>query len=72
MSKRLVFINDQLYKVELVKSEIEHKEPSDVVYFILQYAKLTKLELYYNLVDKYCNVTKFGELEMDTDSLCLA
>ena len=38
--KRLNFINDQLYEVELVKSEIEHREPIIVGFFILQYAKL--------------------------------
>ena len=30
------------------------------------------LELYYNFFDKYCDVTKFEYLEMDTDSLYLA
>ena len=30
------------------------------------------LELYYNFFDKYCDITKFEELEMDTDSLYLA
>ena len=29
------------------------------------------LELYYTLFDKYCDITKFEELEMDTYSLCL-
>ena len=30
------------------------------------------LELYYNFFDKFCDVDKFEELEMDTDSLYLA
>ena len=30
------------------------------------------LELYYNFFDRFCNVDKFEELEMDTDSLYLA
>ena len=34
--KRLNFITDQLYVVELVKSEIEHREPIIVGFFILQ------------------------------------
>ena len=29
------------------------------------------LELIYNIFDKYCDVTKFKELEMDEDSLSL-
>ena len=48
MFKRLNHITDQLYKMELVKSENEHREPITVGFFILQYAKLRMLELYYN------------------------
>ena len=70
--KRRGYINDQLYEVELVKSEIQHKEPIIVGFFIVQNAKLRFLELYYNFFDKYCDVTKFEELEMDIDSLYLA
>ena len=46
--KRLDHINDQLYEVELSKAEIERREPIIVGFFILQYAKLRMLELYYN------------------------
>ena len=46
--KRLDYINDQLYEVEWAKAEIEHREPMFVGFFILQYAKLRMLELYYN------------------------
>ena len=70
--KRLNHITDQLYEVELVKSEIEHREPINVVFFILQYAKLRILELYYNFFKKFCDTDKYEELEMDTDSLYLA
>ena len=47
----------------------KNKEPIIVGFFILQYAKLTILELYYNFCDKFCDVKKFEELEMFTDSL---
>ena len=70
--KRLDHINDQLYEVELAKTEIEHREPIIVGLFILQYAKLTMLELYYNFFRRFRDVNKFEELEMDTDSLHLA
>ena len=30
------------------------------------------LELYYNFFTKFCDVNKFEELEMDTDSLYVA
>ena len=59
-------------EVELAKARIEHKEPIIVGLFILQYAKLRKLELYYNFFTRFCDTKKFEELEMDTDSLYLA
>ena len=70
--KRLDHINDQLYEVQMAKAEIEHREPNIVGFFILQYAKLRMLELYYNFFERFCDVNKFEELEMDTDSLYLA
>ena len=65
--KRLYHITDQLYEVELVKPEIEHREPINVGFFILQYSKLRRLELYYNFIKKFCDTDKYEELEMDTD-----
>ena len=70
--KRLNFITDQLYEIELGKSEIEHREPIIVGFFILQYAELRMLELYYKFFKKFCDTEKYEELEMDTDSLYLA
>ena len=70
--KRLDHINDQLYEVKLAKAEIEHRELIIVGLFILQYAKLRMLEFYYNFFERFCDVNKFEELEMDTDSLYLA
>ena len=70
--KRLDHINDQLYEVEMAKAEIEHREPINVGFFILQYAKFRMLELYYNFFERFCDVNKFEELEMDTDFLYLA
>ena len=46
--KKLDHINNSLYEVELARAEIEQKEPIIVGFFILQYAKLRMLELYYN------------------------
>ena len=69
--QRLDYTNDQLYEVELAKAETEHREPIIVEFFILQYAKLRMLELYYNFFERFCDVNKFEELEMDTDSLYL-
>ena len=70
--KQLQYIHESVYEVELVRAEIEHREPKIVGFFILQFAKLRMLELYYNFFKKYCDESKFEELEMDTDSLYLA
>ena len=67
--KRPNTVENDLYEVELLKSTIEHRGPIIVGFFILQYAKLRMLELYYNFFDKFCDVNKFEELEMDADSL---
>ena len=53
MFKRSNNVSKELYEVELAKSKIEHSEPIIVGFFILQYAKLRMLELYYNLFDKF-------------------
>ena len=70
--KRLDHINDQKHEVELLKAEFEHREPIFVGFFILQYAKLRMLEPYYKFFERFCDVNKFEELEMDTDFLYLA
>ena len=70
--KRLNFITNQLFEVELLKSEIEHRESIIVGFFISQSAKLRKWELYYKFFKKFCYTEKYEELEMDTDSLYLA
>ena len=67
--KKVDHLNNSLYEIELAKAQIEHKEPIIVGFFILQYAKLRMLELYYNFFTRFCDANKFEELEMDTDSL---
>ena len=67
--KRLNHITDQLYEMELVKPEIEHRERIIVGFFILHYAKQRMLEHYYNFFKKFCDPDKYEELEMDSDSL---
>ena len=70
--KRLDYINDQLYEREMAKAEIEHTEPIIVEFLMLHDAKLRMLELYYNFFERFCDVNKFEDLEMDTDSLYMA
>ncbi len=67
-------VNNSLSEIELAKSKIEQKEqkePIIVGFFFHQNAKLRIFELYYNFYAKLC-VTKFEEMEMDTDWLYLA
>ena len=52
MIKCLGYIGNQLYEVELVKSEIQHKEPIFVGFFVQQNGKFRMLELYYNSFGK--------------------
>ena len=65
-------MNNSLYEVELAKAQIEHKEPIIVGFFILPYAKLRMLELYYNFLTRFCDLDKLEELEMNTDLMYLA
>ena len=67
--KRLNTIQKDLYEIELLRSTIEHTEPIIVGFFILQYAKLRMLELYYNFFGKFCDVNKIEELKLDPDLL---
>ena len=60
MFKLLNNVSKEVYEVELAKSNIEHREPIIVVFFILQYAKLRMMKLYYNFFDKFCDVVKFS------------
>ena len=41
--------------MQLLKSTIEHRESIIVITFILQYAKLRNLEIYYKSYDKFCD-----------------
>ena len=61
-------MSNKLYEVELVKSEIEYREPMIIGFFIL-HAKLRMLELHYYFLNKFCYADSFGVLEIDTDSL---
>ena len=54
--KRFITVEKDLYEVELLKSTIEQREPIIVGFFILQYAKMRMLELYYNFFGKFCDV----------------
>ena len=56
--------------MERVKPTREHLDCETIIegFFLLQYAKLRMLKLYYIFFDNFCDVNKFKEIEMDTDS----
>ena len=70
--KKLNYLNNSLYEVDLAKAQVEHKEANNAGIFILQYAKLRMLELYYTFCNRFFDVNKFERLEKDTHSLYLA
>ena len=51
--KKLDHLNKAIYEVELAKVRIERQELIIVGFFILQYAKLRLLELYYNFATSF-------------------
>ena len=65
-------MTNALCEVELVNAQIELKEPIVAGFFIVQYAKLRKFELYYNFFFKFSDVNLFEEWEMDTESFYFA
>ena len=68
MFKRRNHITDHLYEVELVKSEIEHREQIIVGFFI----KVRMLEVFFNFFTKFCDTDKYEELGLKTDCLYIA
>ena len=67
--KRPIYRTTHLYEIEIVKPEIEHREPIIVGFYILQHAKQKKLELYYTFFQTFCDADKYEEHEMDADFL---
>ena len=65
-------MNKALDKNELAKTKTELKEPIIVGFSNHQYAEIRLLEEHCILLTKFCDVNKFEEMEMDTDTLNLA
>ena len=57
--KNLNVLFSSPYGAELVKSEVEHKEPIIVEFFILQYAKMLLLQLLYHFFQLFRDHQKF-------------
>ena len=63
---------EQIYEVKMSRIPIEHKEPIFVGFFILQYAKLTMLQIKYNFFSSFCDPNKYELIEMDSNGLYMA
>ena len=59
--KKLDQVNNSLYEDEVSKVQIEHKELIILGFFILQYAQLRMMELYYNFFNSFCDVNNFEQ-----------
>ena len=69
--RKIDHLDNLLFEAELAKAQIEHKETTNIEFFIVQYANLGKLEISYNVSTNFCDMNKLKELEMDTDALYL-
>ena len=52
---RLNYLNNNSNEIEAFELEVERKQPIIVSFFILQYAMMPVLELYYIFLDKFCD-----------------
>ena len=57
---------EEYYEIEIFKPEMRLSLPIQIGYFIMQYAKLHMLQLYYELVDTFIDRADFQYCEMDT------
>ena len=65
-------ISDNCYEVEMAKKSIRFDMPTQIGFFILQYAKLRMLEFYFDFLDKFIDRSDFQYCYMDTDSAYVA
>lgn len=63
---------EELNEIEKNKKVINLNLPIQIVYFILQYAKLHMLQFYYDFMDRFVERGDFEYCEMDTDSAYMA
>ena len=56
-------VTDQLSEVEVIKPEIDHREPFIVGFSFPQYANQRMLELYYNFLNKFWTLTIMENLK---------
>ena len=70
--QELNVISDDCYEVGMGKKSIRLDMPTQIGFFILQYAKLRMLQFYYDFIDTYIDRSDFEYCQMDTDSAYIA
>ena len=63
---------DDAYEIEMSRRTVSYTLPVHVGFFILQYAKMRMLQLYYDFINRYVERPLFQYCEMDKDSAYLA
>jgi hypothetical protein len=63
---------EEYYEIEMGKRKIKLDLPTQLGYFVLQYAKLQMLQFYFDFMDVYVDRSDFEYCEMDTDSAYMA
>ena len=66
--KKLTQLGHDFYEVESFKKKINLNLPTQIGYFILQYAKLRMLSFHYDCMDKLVDRSQYQLMETDTDS----
>jgi hypothetical protein len=62
-------LEGEIFEIQARYRSIIHNSPMLVRFFILQYAKLRKLQFYYDFLSEYIDRKDFVLTQMDTDSL---
>ena len=70
--KKLTPLAPDWNEVETKKSVLNHNLPSQIGFFVYQYAKLRMLQFHFDLIDKYIDRADYQLCEMDTDSYYMA
>jgi hypothetical protein len=65
---KLTQLGQDLYEVECFKKKIILNLPTQIGFFILQYAKLRMLSFHYDCIDKLVDRSNYQLMETDTDS----
>ena len=70
--RQLDIVLDDAFEIDMSKRTVTYALPIHVGFFVLQYAKMRILQLYYDFINIYVERPLFQYCEMDTDSAYLA